>query len=143
MSRGRPSRKESGLVQKSHFALTAFFVVSTACVTWRSSDLRATPPPSSGTAVGSLVKTSGELIKFGSVPARIRDGVVVGRATNVTPADVSIPLSDVKQIYYRQGNGTMTTLLVASLVGVTALLVVLMKSQPVLTGPILNGATKR
>ena len=125
------------------FTLVAFFSVSTACVTWRSADLRAAPPPSSGTAVGSLVKTSGELVKFGSVPARIRDGFVVGRATNVTPADVSIPLSDVKQIYYRQSNGTMTTLLVASLIGGAVLLAVLMKSQPIVTGPVLGGAKKR
>jgi len=127
----------------SLFTLVAFFSVSTACVTWRSADLRTAPPPSAGTAVGSLVKTSGELVKFGPVPARIRKGFVVGRATNVTPADVSIPLSDVKQIYYRQSNGTMTTLLVASLVGVTVLLAVLMKSITVPTGSILGSATKR
>ncbi len=117
----------------SLFALASFFAFSTGCVTWRSSDLRTgTKPPASGTAVGSLVKTSGELVKFGKVPARIRDGFVVGRATNVTPADVSIPLSDVKQIYYRQSNGAMTTLLVASLLGVTVLTYVLFKSQPIL-----------
>lgn len=118
----------------SLLTLVAFFSVSTACVTWRSADLGTAPPPSAGTAVGSLVKTSGELVKFGAVPARIRKGFVVGRATNVTPADVSIPLSEVKQIYYRQSNGTMTTLLVASLIGATALMAVLFKSQPIMTG---------
>ena len=127
----------------SLFTLVAFYSVSTACVTWRSADLQAMPPPSSGTAVGSLVKTSGELVKFGPFPARIRKGFVVGRATNVTPADVSIPLSDVKQINYRQSNGTMTTLLVASLVGVTVLMGVLLKSQPIGIGSILGSAPKR
>jgi len=129
----------------SLFSLTAYALFSMACVTWKTADPRtAAQPPSPRNAIRSLVTTSGEMIRFDDTLAHVRDGRVTGRATNVTPAEVSIPLSEVKQIYYRESNGTLTTLLVAGLLGVTVLFGVLMKNANFIdVGPIFNRAHRR
>lgn len=106
--------------------LAVFALFSTGCTTWKLAETSTLPKPlSEGAPVLSLVKTSGELVQFSKQSlGRVRGAFVVGRATNVTPAEVSIPLAEVQRVYYRRSNPTGTALLVAGLVGVTVVIAV-------------------
>jgi hypothetical protein len=96
------------------FALAAFALFSSGCMTWRTADLRTMPkPPAQGAAVLSVVKISGERVEFSkSHPGRVKGNIIVGTATNISAGGVSIPLSDVRQIEYKKTNTMGTIILV-------------------------------
>jgi hypothetical protein len=125
--------------------LPTFVLFTSGCTTWKQADAKTLPkPPSSGTPVLSVVKTSGELIQFSKgSPGRVQGEFIAGRASNVTPAEVSIPLTEVQRIYYRRSNPTGTVLLVAGLAGATAIMAIAVANMKLDPGPILQGLKRR
>jgi hypothetical protein len=101
------------------FTLTAFALFSTACMTWTTADVKTmAKPPATGTEVLSVVKISGEEVLFSnSRPGHVKGNMIVGRATNVSPDQVSIPFSEVRQLEFKKSKN-YSTLIVLLVVGV-------------------------
>ncbi len=106
-------------------AVLSLAVLSTGCVSVTTSDMKTLPKPAVGSEVLSVLKTNGERVQFaGSRPGHVRETTIEGTAVNVTPARVSIPISDVRQIEYKKNNPTGTALIVVAGV-LTGVMVVL------------------
>lgn len=96
------------------FALAALALFSSGCMTWTRADLKTmSKPPTQGTPVLIVVKTSGERIEFSkSRPGHVSGDRVIGPATDGSPSSISIPLSQIRVIEYRKPDYLAPMLLV-------------------------------
>jgi hypothetical protein len=85
----------------ARLTLTAFVLITTACVTWSRKEVKTlTSPLPEGTAVLSVVMNSGKVIEFTKInPGRVRGFTIVGAGKDAALREIEItgPFSSIRQ----------------------------------------------